>query len=411
MHFANNTVNSVPLEYPGKQRPSFCSIFCNEELFCLAAAFDCDSIGKAPVDLPHPDINQYRCISFSKSHGILQFIDHTRAEECGLNHLADRSSQAKANLPHLHFKQIAEFKYLSSLLRKHNLEFLLVKGRDLSFRYYEKPHERPSIDIDLIVRQTQLPVIFKLLQDNGFRIKNSNRSRSDSQTISFHAAIYGQAFHVTKGDMEIDLHPTSKTKFERYFATRLCRSIEGNDYLALSDIENIKFLLIHGAKHRWSKIIWFYDFHLAFQACSAEQLEEIYWLLSKSGFRRSIKIVLFFCQELFNQKLSPALQRDIFANRNDHSLFMRVGLQLSNSCQSRRRIVSDMITRLLIEERFSNKLTVIVSRCLIPTINDFSWILLPRSLTALYLLVRPCRLFYGLATRLKTAIMTVLTAA
>lgn len=147
-------------------------------------------------------------------------------------------------------KVFEEHKQLHKLLSQNKIEYVFLKGC-ASARFYPDPLLRTMGDVDLLVRESDIPKVTMLLVENGY--KQDKEENDDKQHISFHNS---------KTNVHIELHrrigfiPENKVgeKIKTYFADVFEKSVlENDEYLCPSDFHHGFMLLLHTAQHLTSE--------------------------------------------------------------------------------------------------------------------------------------------------------------
>jgi hypothetical protein len=142
---------------------------------------------------------------------------------------------------------------LEGLLREFSqrgLEVLPLKGPPLAQTLYGSPTLRPSDDLDLLVRPQDFVRSQSLLIDVGFEPEDV-------------ADDYHQAFH--RGNTKVELHfavaPLSSPAMDLESAWGRAGSADfrGQRLRVFAKPDLLLYLVIHGVKHEFSRLIWILD--------------------------------------------------------------------------------------------------------------------------------------------------------
>ena len=77
--------------------------------------------------------------------------------------------ESYARISSVNHKALDRFVEVGTLFHQHGIDVLVLKGADLLSRVYGVQGARPMTDIDLLVRESRLDLIDRLLTDSGFR--------------------------------------------------------------------------------------------------------------------------------------------------------------------------------------------------------------------------------------------------
>ncbi len=110
---------------------------------------------------------------------------------------------------------VKEIKLLNEKARKKGITLLVLKGIVLADDLYEPYYARESLDIDLLVDETELEKMVNILIENGYYIENDNYTNSLGYVLKY-KSIRDELTHITqyhkkqseKSDVmiDIDLH-------------------------------------------------------------------------------------------------------------------------------------------------------------------------------------------------------------
>ncbi len=143
-------------------------------------------------------------------------------------------------------KVAKEHKQLHKLLSQNKIECVFLKGC-ASARFYPDPLLRTMGDVDLIVRESDIPKVTALLIENGYKIDDID---SDNQAhISFHnhkTNVHIELHRQILGIPENDVGEKIKTYFDDIFKKAV---LENGEYLRPCDFHHGLILLLHTAQH------------------------------------------------------------------------------------------------------------------------------------------------------------------
>jgi hypothetical protein len=145
----------------------------------------------------------------------------------------------------------ADILELTPQLEAQNLDYALLKGWDLHFRYGVSLKERQISDIDILIRESDLSQLEVLLQQNGYRVMRYNyKSRFHQKWLPTHAPL-----SAIKGGKILDIHTTAFAKDHRIelplnLANKARIELpEGGHLWVLNEAEAQLFLAFHAIKH------------------------------------------------------------------------------------------------------------------------------------------------------------------
>jgi hypothetical protein len=145
----------------------------------------------------------------------------------------------------------AEILELTPKLDVQKLDYALLKGWDLHFRYGVSLKQRQISDIDMLIRENDLNQLEVLLQQNGYRVTRYNyKSRFHQRWLPTHAPLSAR-----KEGMMLDVHTSAFAMDHRIeLALHLENKVkielpEGSKVWVLEEAEAQMFLAFHAIKH------------------------------------------------------------------------------------------------------------------------------------------------------------------
>lgn len=146
------------------------------------------------------------------------------------------------------------------VLSEAGLACLPLKGSGLAARLYSEPGLRPYDDIDLLVSQECLPKARSALLAQGF--EDSLELSTNRQRL---AARIGRGVELLRpsDSLNIDLmsRPLNHPIASKAFDAQIHRHLDGVTHgtASLTAESEILFLVAHGTKHLWSRLLWLAD--------------------------------------------------------------------------------------------------------------------------------------------------------
>ncbi len=172
--------------------------------------------------------------------------------------------QEKLNL--LEF--VGYFLSVTDILRQNNISFIPIKGPLLSYRIYKDPAVRFSKDIDILIEMEMVETVVKILLNNGFCFENGVLwpKNITQQELIFEKSNH-LCFYNIHNKYIVEIHwtlmqvlPVSQSKLKSMVAENLVEEdFAGRKFTCLNKEFELLFLLIHGAKHGWSRFKWLMD--------------------------------------------------------------------------------------------------------------------------------------------------------
>src|SRR5207249_4043022 len=147
-------------------------------------------------------------------------------------------------------------------LEASRISVIALKGPPLAEALYPDAALRPSFDLDLQIRPSDLAATLDLLAREGYALPGRLAHLPARRIVNFDSEV---VLHKHRG-VAVDLHwavapDDYPFAFDADFLWRSARStrFRGREIRALAPECLLLYLSVHGAKHAWSKLIWLAD--------------------------------------------------------------------------------------------------------------------------------------------------------
>jgi len=287
----------------------------------------------------------------------------------------------------------ADLLRLLTALQAAGVAALAYKGPPLAARLYDNPAIRPSADIDLLVRPSDLGKAREVLSRHGYSPMVPLTAEQESWWLASECSLD----FVRQGTrVAADLHWTIVPRhyaidmsFESLWERRRLIPFGEAQIATLSAEDCLLTLAIHGGKHLWERLIWVCDISRLLE------VEVIDWQCLESratqlGVRRLLWIALRLARDLFGGEL-PApvaehIERDGAAGSLAASLAAGYDRPSASSDLARWRLQLEM------RERRRDRARCVYRYATTAGVVEWNWVHLPRAASPLYPLVRMARL-------------------
>ncbi|HXU19471.1 MAG TPA: nucleotidyltransferase family protein [Verrucomicrobiae bacterium] len=295
----------------------------------------------------------------------------------------------------------AELVTILDLFRSEGLQAIPYKGPVLAEQAYGNFALREFDDLDLILRQKDMPKANRLIASLGYRAKYPWTLSQDAAA----SLVPGEyCYRNERRRMVVELH-TERTL--RHFplppdigrlAERLVRvSLSGHAIETFAPEDGLPLLCIHGSKDFWERISWVADVAEFVQANPRLDWDQVVRLAESLRAMRMLHLGLALAMRFFSLPLPGEIRHRVEEDKIAGVLAEKVELRVfhdgANSFNAARRF---WFRRRMIEGsfegwRYSARLTVS------PAEEDWEMVRLPRPLAPLYVALRPLRLLvkYG----------------
>jgi Uncharacterised nucleotidyltransferase len=209
----------------------------------------------------------------------------------------------------------AELFRILELLRKSELEVVVVKGPILSLRAYNDPSARRYVDLDLLVRHADVCRGVENLIAAGYESNVLLQAVRDGK-------IPGEYFFRRPGtEIIFELHTERSFRYfpktlpiENYLGQKVLLTLDGHAVPALSPENEFVLISIHGAKHFWERLICISDV-----AAMVHNHPELDWNMirrsaAEAGAERMVRVALLLAERSLGvaipQEMKNEVQRD-----------------------------------------------------------------------------------------------------
>ncbi len=276
------------------------------------------------------------------------------------------------------------------------------KGPVLAARAYGNLALRQFVDLDIAVRQRDVPKAYKLLVAEGYHAELDWTSAHQASA----AHIPGQYFFSCDGGKGIiELH-TELTL--RYFpvpldleqlAQRLeSVSVGGGKVRTFSVEDSLSILCVHASKHFWDRLMWVCDISELVQNSPGVNWKQAEEQARRLGCERMLFLGLYLAHDILESPLPEHILRRVEASSVVRSLAAQVRRRLFQEARAVPGIIQRSFFRLRMRKSVWEGLQYCSRLALAPTEEDWKVVRLPAPLAPLYSALRPLRLIrkYGL---------------
>jgi hypothetical protein len=295
----------------------------------------------------------------------------------------------------------AELIAILDLFRSEGLQAIPYKGPVLAAQAYGDFTLREFEDLDLVLRQKDMPRANCLITGLGYRAKYP-WSLSQDESASFVPGEY--SYFDERRRMIIDLH-TERTlrhfpippDIDALAESLVPVSLSGHVIDTFAPEDGLPLLCIHGSKDFWERVSWIADIAEFVQAHPRLDWDRVIRRTKSLRAQRMLHLGLALAMRFFDLPLPIEILQRVEADEiaavvaSEVELRMFQGDAASFGAAARFRFRRRMLEGLFEGWRYSARLTVS------PAEEDWEMVRLPRPLAPLYIALRPLRLLlkYG----------------
>ncbi|MDQ6987119.1 MAG: nucleotidyltransferase family protein [Mariprofundaceae bacterium] len=188
-----------------------------------------------------------------------------------------------------------------ALFAEHNIEVLILRGQAVAEVLYPSPNLRPQTDIDLLIRQTDVARVEKMLGKAGFK-------QVPHQPLLFVRRLIMLDVHTEPLGIERMAAWASLTPLRAadFFAASTLGNIAGQAALLVKPEVNLPYLCFHAMKHSFERLIWLWDIALLAQQVNRDQCwDDVLHNIKKLALERPCFYALSYTDTHLGATLPP----------------------------------------------------------------------------------------------------------
>jgi len=345
-------------------------------------------------------------IDLAKRHAVLPLVHRYLDLECPAAVPADAMAKLRTQwqLIILYNRHLAaELVRLTSLLAAADVPAVSFKGPALAAMAYGSIELRQFVDLDILVRQNDLPRVAEILTANGYL---SPHTRREGLATGYFQECE-DAFFADGGMGAVDVHwkvtprafrfaPDEETFWRRAHPLDL----EFGTVTAIAPEDLLLYICVHAAKHGWVALGSICDVAETIRARPTIDLMAMLDEATALGSRRMLLTGVLLAHDLIGAPVQAEVVVIARRDRAVESLAKRVATQLFSGSGPGRSRFDPWTVPLHSIESTRARMRYVVRRMLAPTMGDYELVPLPRALFPLYWAIRPFRMAVQYGPRL-----------
>lgn len=345
-------------------------------------------------------------IDIAKRHGVLPLVHRYLNLECPAAVPADAMAKLRTQwqLIILYNRHLAaELVRLTSLLDAAGVPAVSFKGPVLAAMAYGSIELRQFVDLDILMRQTDLPRVAEILTAEGYL---SPHTRREGLATGYFQECE-DAFFAARGMGAVDVHwKVTPRAFrfapdeESFWRRAQVVELEFGTVTAIAPENLLLYICVHAAKHGWVTLGSICDVAQILRARPAIDMMAMLDEATTLGSRRMFLTGIILAHDL----VAAPVQTDVVAiarrDRAVESLARHVAIQLFSGAGPGHTRFDPWAVPLRSIESTRGRMRYLVRRMLAPTMGDYELVQLPASLFPLYWVIRPFRMAVQYGPRL-----------
>jgi hypothetical protein len=181
---------------------------------------------------------------------------------------------------------------------------IVLKGPPLAQKLYSDPALRPSFDLDILVRPSDVGRTFDLLAVDGYAPPPHLARFSDRVLLRLDGEVVVQHPHRTPIDLHWAIAPADypfQIDPGLFWRCREQVEIAGRPVPALTSECLLLYLAAHGAKHGWARLLWLSD--IARLSGSSLDWQAVMRLAAEARCTRLVHVAVLLVRDLLNAPL------------------------------------------------------------------------------------------------------------
>lgn len=285
-----------------------------------------------------------------------------------------------------------------------NVTAIPLKGPILTHLIYGDVGLRMFSDLDILVRQDQIPQALDVLLEKGYRYhETSGNPQTNIAPRKHHYSLEN------KNGFRVELHRTLEPP---YYLTREDSDAFWKDLKTTSqfgipitlarDEETLLFLCRHGSRHLWRNLKWLADVAQFLRRSEALDWDYISARVESTHTKRMVFLGLYLANQLFASPLPEQITQTItkdtkLKNISTEILNAIFDPQANDNTQYDERYIALRVKLIQLREGRLQRIRYIYGDLLRPNSEDEAMVKLPPHLSFLYYIMRPFRLLaaYG----------------
>ena len=293
--------------------------------------------------------------------------------------------------------QVGQLFKIMQLFKEQGIAAIPFKGPMLALSAYNDVTLRGFDDLDFLLRKEDILGAKSLLISQGYQPFFDLEGDQESTYLSspFH---YSHHLMRDDGISYVDLHWAIEPTYLSFVLNsdglwdRLTEvSLDGHAVQTISREDMVLLLCIHGARHRWERLIWLADLGQLVQTPHGLDWDWIFEQSKTLGNERMLWLGLTLVRDVLGVPLPPTISARVEKDGMLETLVRQVKWELFRENWYVRSGPVSSIFYVKTMERWSDRAKYVFSMFVAPTPSEWSSLPLPKRMHFLYYFVRPIR--------------------
>lgn len=292
-----------------------------------------------------------------------------------------------------------------NLFQNNNIQAISFKGAPLAIYAYNNLALRQFCDLDILVQEHDVSKIVDLLTSIGYELPSPIAEVEDKPYLQYQNFLESTQiqrkydFIHKQKRVAIDLQwQITEKRLSSFFSLDFTDLLDNSQPISIAGSQVIQFsledlllyLCFHGSKHCWSELKWVCDVAELIQHHPEIDWEKVILKAQNIGCERMLYLGLLLANDLLEIKLPELIIVKINKDKTVQWLGNKCAISIFKQPLKE---LDKYIFISKLKRNLSVRLSYLVSMLITPTAKEWEYIQLPKSLTFLYFIIRPYRLF------------------
>ena len=219
-----------------------------------------------------------------------------------------RLKRTRERTAHRGLAQIVALKRATGLLAAADIPCLVLKGLPLGQRLYGHPLARSAQDIDLLVSPRTFQAAERVLLENGWRRVEPSFPETPARNRWYGRFRHEHVLAGPGGLLELHRRLSHNpfyidVPFESLLAGSVQVEIGALSFRTLGQEDDLVYLMCHGARHYWKKLVWLCDVAVVLASMEPERLERVSARCRQAGLSSILASTLLLCGAALHVRL------------------------------------------------------------------------------------------------------------
>ncbi|HYA96881.1 MAG TPA: nucleotidyltransferase family protein [Methylomirabilota bacterium] len=271
--------------------------------------------------------------ALAEEHGVVWLLAEALAESGAIGSLPETARRqlewSRQRHERFALALTAEFFRIAEAFRAAGIASLVVKGPALAVQAHGDAASREFLDMDLLVRHTDVPRAVAAMERRGFALRTPLASAAKRAP--------GQFLFVreeTRAIVEIHSERTLRyfvrpIPIEEFLARSAGVAAAGGTIPALSPEDTLIFICVHGSKHFWERLLWIADVAGILARHPALDWDLVSSVARKTQTERMLRLGLWLARNVLGAELPRRPAAELDEDSGAHKLAEEIAAKIT----------------------------------------------------------------------------------